>query len=83
MFSDTPIVKNQESAVRFEFLEDESPEELIRLRETRGLEFGKIDYVVNEGEAIAFDINKTPTVALSANAPHLKKLAEGIFDFVI
>jgi hypothetical protein len=83
LFSDTPIVKNRESAVRFEFLEDEPPEELIRLREARGLDFGKIDYVVNEGQVIAFDINKTPAVASSADAPHLQKLAEGIFDFVV
>lgn len=83
LFSDTPIVKNRESAVRFKCLEDEPPEELIRLKEKRGLDFGKIDYVMNAGEVIAFDINKTPTVASSADAPHLKKLAEGIFDCVV
>ncbi|MGJ8654190.1 MAG: hypothetical protein ACSHX8_13030 [Opitutaceae bacterium] len=80
--SNEPVVKNREDAVRFEFLEAAPPEELVRFREARGLDFGKIDYVEHEGKVVAFDINKTPTVASDADAPHLQKLAVGIVDFL-
>ena len=82
LFSKEPIVKNRENSERFEFIESDPPEALIRFKETHGLDFGKIDYVENDGEVVAFDINKTPTVASDADAPHLQKLAEGIFDFL-
>lgn len=82
LFSNEPVVKNRDSAVRFEFLESAPPEELLRFKEAHRLDFGKIDYVENEGQVIAFDINKTPTVASDSDAPHLQKIADGIFDFL-
>lgn len=82
LFSKEPMVKNRERSVRFEFLEAEPPEALLRFRKAHGLDFGKIDYVEYEGEVIAFDINKTPTVASDWDAPHIQKLSAGIFDFL-
>jgi len=67
----------------------EVPDELRRLREDLGFDFGKFDFVLNDGKVCLFDANRTPTVAQGPPKPkadgerdRLAELAEGIFDWV-
>ncbi|MCC6659262.1 MAG: hypothetical protein IT437_00075 [Phycisphaerales bacterium] len=42
------------------------PREIIEARCRLGLDFGKIDYVLNEGRGVLLDVNPTPTLRASA-----------------
>jgi len=53
-----PIVKAAEVADRVEL---PVPEELRALRAERGFDFGKIDYVIVDGQVHVLDLNRTPT----------------------
>jgi len=52
------IVKSQR-IVRREFV-DEIPNELREIRKQKGIDFGKFDYGIVDGEVVLYDINKTP-----------------------
>jgi hypothetical protein len=39
------------------------PDDLTRLRETLGFDYGKLDYVVHDGRAVLIDANRTPSLA--------------------
>jgi hypothetical protein len=79
--SKTPIVKYGGSLER---LNEPAPENLKALRERLGLDFGKIDYGVVDGEAVIYDVNRT-TGNADDEAP-LQELfdtiKDGIWDFV-
>lgn len=55
-FSSDPIVK-EEKEVRSQKIE--MPDEIIHLRNKLGLDYGKIDYVMHNGEPVVLDIGKT------------------------
>ena len=65
---ENPIVKGLPSAKTLQpgdfpqLLEEPVPEKLIQLRTKLGFDYGRFDYVVVDGEAHIFDVNKTPTV---------------------
>jgi hypothetical protein len=60
----------------------EVPDELVALRRSLGFDFGKFDYVVHEGRAIVFDVNKTPGFTGSPDSPRIIDLSHGIEDFL-
>ena len=47
-----------------------------------GFDFGKFDYVIHEGRAIVFDVNKTPSFTGASDSPRLIDLSHGIEDFL-
>lgn len=81
MFSDSGIVKAK-NITHYEYL-DRVPESLRRERRRLGMDFGKFDYVVVDGEAILLDVNKTPTVGGGGGrSGRLPGLADAIDDFL-
>ncbi len=81
MFGKNPIVKAG-NRTRFEYLK-EVPVELRAVRKRLGMDFGKFDYVIHDGEVILLDVNKTPTIA--GNGPpggNLLRLASGINMYI-
>ena len=80
LFSTDPMVKTG-SMVRYEYL-DETPEELESVRAQCKVDFGKIDYVVHDGRAYVFDVNKTPSFTGDPASPRLRRLASGIDDYL-
>lgn len=79
VFSTHPLVKTG-TMVRHDYLE-ETPRELVEIRERMKFDFGKFDYVQHDGNAILLDANKTPTYAGKGDSPRLRLLAEGIDAF--
>ena len=65
---ENPIVKGLPDAETLQprdlpqLLEEPVPEKLIQLRSKLGFDYGRFDYVVVDGDAHIFDVNKTPTV---------------------
>jgi hypothetical protein len=75
-----PIVKMKSIVTREEI---PVPDEIIALRHELGLDYGKMDFVIRDGQVVLFDINRTPgrikpEQRLQANA---QKLAPGIHSF--
>ena len=60
MTSPNPVIK---ASVATEVgLIDEIPPSLRGIRKASGFNYGKLDYTEVNGEIIAYDINKTPTI---------------------
>jgi hypothetical protein len=57
-YTNEPIVKGR-NAVKRDRL-DEVPEELRRLREEFGFDYGKFDFGMVDGKAVLYDANRTP-----------------------
>lgn len=77
--SEEPIVKSRK-LVSVELVK-EVPESVRSVRQQLGLDFGKIDFTMHDGEAVVFDVNKTPTVYLNkAGQPgkFVRRLADGL-----
>lgn len=55
-----------------------APPELHQIRKQLGLEYGKIDYVVRDGNVVLLDVNTTP--ALPANAQLARSIARNLAD---
>jgi hypothetical protein len=60
------------------------PEQVLNLRRSLGLDYGKIDYVIHDGEVVILDVNRTPAVPGSqeANARAVGQLAGGIWSLL-
>jgi hypothetical protein len=79
LYGRRPVVKSDD-LVRYEYL-TEVPEELRRERERLGFDFGKFDYVLENGKAQLLDANSTPTVhSDSKPSPNLLNLADALSD---
>ncbi len=78
-----PIVKSDNS---ISIEEVDTHPDIIKLRNTIDLAFGKLDYVVHKGILHVFDINKTPGLGSTRANPTVEKMrryrAEGIFSFL-
>ena len=67
------------------------PKEVISVRENLNLDFGRIDWVFNDGEPVVFDANKTPGIGTWSlesefdrhRSSIMKDLAKGIDKFFI
>jgi hypothetical protein len=62
----------------------EVPQGVLDLRERLGLDYGKIDYVMCDGQPVILDVNRTPTCPGSqeANARAVRDLAGGIWSLL-
>jgi hypothetical protein len=85
VFSINPIVKAANVMDRQYDLP--VPDELRRLREELGLDYGKFDYVMVNGKPVLLDVN--PTVGISSRinpSPHIRhivaKLAPGLYSLL-
>jgi hypothetical protein len=82
-FSAEPIVKAR-NVVRREVL-PEPPDGMRELRRALGFDFGKFDYVLQDGRVVLLDANRTPTYNPASPAgsvrPRLLGLASGIYSF--
>ena len=60
------------------------PDEVVALRRHLGLDYGKIDYVMNEGQVVILDVNRTPGLpgTPAATALTVNDLADGIWSLL-
>jgi hypothetical protein len=60
------------------------PEPVLNLRRQLGLDYGKIDYAMHEGEVVILDVNRTPNLSKVPEeaARTASKLADGIWSLL-
>ncbi len=60
------------------------PEEVVALRRELGLDYGKIDYVIHDGQVVILDVNRTPGQpgTPEATARAVGDLADGIWSLL-
>lgn len=66
-------------------VEVEIPADLIEARQAIGIDFGRFDFVVHDGQTILLDVNKTlgaGSTAIDSYNAYLDNLAQGIYCFV-
>lgn len=78
--SPDPLVK-AERYLNLEVSQDLPPPAIVAERDRLGFDFGKLDYVVHQGEPILLDANKTPAWA-GRNAARVAHLAGGLEDYL-
>ena len=64
---------------------DNVPEELRVARKRLGIDFGRFDYAVVDGETIIYDINKTAVICqptLELFGDRLSELADGLGYYI-
>jgi hypothetical protein len=62
----------------------EPPEAVIALRHRLGLEFGRIDYVLRDGQPVVLDVNRTPGMSGPPDGDRVERsreMAEGLSYF--
>ncbi|MEZ4457645.1 MAG: hypothetical protein R2882_14020 [Gemmatimonadales bacterium] len=82
--TDTPIVKGSNILER-RLIEEPTPPGLLAARERLGVDYGRFDYVISDGEAVLFDVNRTPNVQFQTVAlfeEQYRNLAKGVYDFL-
>lgn len=80
MFSRNPVVKAARMT-RYEYISG-VPDALREVRKKLGMDFGKFDYVLVNGEAVLLDVNKTPTIATTRSpTSNLPRLASGLLSY--
>lgn len=81
LYSKDPVVK-MSNIDRYEYLFD-VPQSLRDRRRELGIDFGKFDYVMRDGEAILLDANKTPVSKRTPESPtpNIRRLAKAITEF--
>ena len=73
-----PLVKSK-NVIRRELLDAAAvPAEVRELRQSLGFEYGKFDYVIHEGQAIVFDVSRTPTYDAGSKAGSAGSLIESL-----
>ncbi len=74
-----PVVKG-DSTVERHWLEDPPPPEVLDVVRAHGVEFGKIDYTVVNGQPFVFDIARTPTGTrwIKSNPDVIRRLCQGL-----
>jgi len=79
--ANTPIVKAS-GVLRFEAID--TPPEFKQIRKDLGLDYGKIDYVVHDGEIHILDVNKTlgGVKDEEINWKYANMLADGLLPFL-
>jgi hypothetical protein len=79
-----PIVKGNR-IIKREILSDSVPDELISFRKNIGINYGRFDYAVHNGNVVLYDVNRTPGISPKAAEVYsgkLKEMASGINDFL-
>jgi hypothetical protein len=81
--STQPVVNGETCLPDFESVEPHP--DILAARERHGLDYGKIDYVVVDGRAILFDLNKTVGVGNMSTDPAMLALrqqrARGLYSY--
>ena len=81
MLSRSPYVKGDNVAA-YPPIDHDVPEALWQRRRDLGIDFGKIDFLMHEGEAVIFDVNPTPhygrAVVDDRNLWIIRNLAAGL-----
>jgi hypothetical protein len=77
-----PVIKAGR-VLRYDYI-DSVPDSLRQARAELGVDFGKFDYVLVDGEAILLDVNKTPTLVSTSRSPgrNVRHLASGLADYL-
>lgn len=75
-----PVVKTG-TMVRYDYIDD-VPDAVRAMRRALDLDYGKIDYAIVDGEAVVYDVNKTPTAAAGAPSPNIERLARGLEPYL-
>ena len=58
--------------------------DVVNFRNSLGLDYGKLDYVVHDGEAIILDVNKTMGIGTSTNVKEMRAhRAAGIYSYFV
>jgi hypothetical protein len=82
MGTPNPVVKAERDA-RTESVEP-APE-IVAWRHELGLDYGKLDYVVNDGDVVLLDVNKTTGASRYMDDEHRRRmrryLAEGLYSY--
>jgi hypothetical protein len=79
LYARSPIVKGND-IVRYEYL-TEVPDKLRQERKRLGFDFGKFDYVLENGVAQLLDANATPTIYAGREpSRNLLNLADALSD---
>lgn len=63
----------------------EVPDDLRRLRQELGFDFGKFDYAIVDGRVVLYDANRTPALSHLPKErilPNIRLLAQGIRAFL-
>lgn len=82
--SDKPIVKGSNILDR-QVLDEPIPPALLQAKERLGVDYGRLDYIVSNGKAILFDVNRTPSIREETVARYQNQFQEmsmGVFDFL-
>ncbi len=61
-FSKSPVVKGS-NVISQKILKTETPTELQKLRKELNIDFGRLDYVIADGNVVLYDANKTATLS--------------------
>lgn len=85
--SHEPVIKGQNTVGKVMMPDEPVPEKLREIRRQLGMDYGKFDYVIHEGQPVLYDANKTMGgIGVAAKSPELAKavetLAKGIEDFI-
>ena len=81
-YSKDPVIKSYNTD-HFERL-DNVPDELRLMRQALGFDFGKFDYVINDGQVVLYDANRTPTTGIFSMEQCqqlIETLSEGIQSY--
>jgi len=80
--SSSPVVKARNS-LRVERIEPHPA--ILAWRKTLGIDYGKLDYVIDDGEVVLLDVNKTTGASrqmADADLPAMRRhLAEGLYSY--
>ena len=82
--SDNPIVKGRNILDR-QILDEPTPPALLQAKEQLGVDYGRLDYIVSNGEMVLFDVNRTPSIRPKTAARYQNQFQEmsmGVFDFL-
>jgi hypothetical protein len=82
--TDKPIVKGSNILDR-QLLDEPTPPALLQAKERLGVDYGRFDYIVSSGEAVLFDVNRTPCIRPESAALYQKQFEEmsmGVYEFL-
>jgi hypothetical protein len=78
-----PVIKGR-NIIKRQAVEIETPVCLLSARQRLGVDFGRFDYILKNGEAVILDVNRTPTMPAASIGYYRRQwldLAGGIFNY--